>query len=372
MPGNNHVEMKDHQLICHGEWNVNHIMKLEHAFKKIKWPTGGQIDLNGKEIKKFDSAGAWLILKWQYHLEKKGLTVQLHDFPDTAQALITLIKKQNISFEKKIPQKRYGVYSFEGIGKYVINLIKLQYDYMNFIGRVFLESLRIFKNPKLFRFVSLVNQIDITGFGALPVIALLSCMVGIVLAYQMGIQLRNYGANIYVVDLIGLSMMREFGPLLTAIMVAGRTGSAFTAELGMMKITQEIDALRTMGITPEVLLLVPRITSLLITLPLLTVWSDIFGILGGMVMANNMFDITSYDFLYRLQMQIPLKTLIIGIGKTPIFALIIASTGCFQGMQVLGNADSLGKNTTRSVVLSIFFIIVADALFSVIFSQFKL
>jgi len=196
--------------------------------------------------------------------------------------------------------------------------------------------------------------------------------VGVVITYQMGLQLKNYGANIYIVDLLGISILREFGPLLTSIMVAGRTGSAFTAELGMMKLNQEIDALNTMGVTPAELLLLPRIIGLVIVLPLLTIWSDIFGVIGGMIMSNNMLDITWYDFLFRFPNVVPLKTLIIGLGKTPVFALIIASVSCFQGMRVSSSAASLGANTTRSVVLSIFFILVADAGFSIIFSELKL
>jgi phospholipid/cholesterol/gamma-HCH transport system permease protein len=197
-------------------------------------------------------------------------------------------------------------------------------------------------------------------------------MIGVVITYQMGLQLKNYGANIFIVDLLGLAILREFGPLLTAIMVAGRTGSAFTAHLGMMKLNQEIDALNTMGVTPGELLLLPRIIGMLIVLPLITVWADIVGVFGGMVMSNNMLGITWYDFLHRFPKVIPLRALLVGLGKTPIFALLIASIGCFQGMQVKEGAASLGQNTTRSVVLSIFFIIVADAIFSVIFSKMKL
>jgi phospholipid/cholesterol/gamma-HCH transport system permease protein len=197
-------------------------------------------------------------------------------------------------------------------------------------------------------------------------------MIGIVIAYQMGNQLRNYGANIFIVNLLGLSILREFGPLITAIMVAGRTGSAFTAQLGMMKINQEVDALNTMGVTPAQLLLLPRLIGLLIVLPLLTVWADIFGTIGGMVMANSLLGVTSHDFLQRFQHEIPLRALLIGLYKTPVFALLIGSIGCFQGMQVRDTADSVGKNTTKSVVLAIFFIIIVDAIFSVIFSKLKL
>jgi phospholipid/cholesterol/gamma-HCH transport system permease protein len=155
-------------------------------------------------------------------------------------------------------------------------------------------------------------------------------------------------------------------------MVAGRTGSAFTAQLGTMKINQEIDALNTMGVTPAELLLLPRIIGLIITLPLLTMWADIFGTMGGMIMAHNMLGITPHDFLLRFEHVIPLRTLLIGLGKTPVFAMLIATIGCFEGMRVHGSADSVGQQTTRSVVLAIFFIIVADAIFSIVFSKMGL
>ena len=244
--------------------------------------------------------------------------------------------------------------------------------FLSFIGRTCTETVRLIFNLSHFRFKALITIIHRSGFDALPIISLLSLMIGVVITYQMGLQLRNYGANIYIVDLLGLSILREFAPLLTAIMVAGRTGSAYTAQIGIMKITQEVDALNTMGVTSGELLVIPRILGLLIALPLLTMWADIFGVLGGMIMANNMLGISWYDFLHRFPQVISLKALLIGLGKAPIFALIIASVGCYQGMSVTGSADSLGKNTTRSVVWSIFLIIVADAIFSIIFSQLKL
>ena len=166
--------------------------------------------------------------------------------------------------------------------------------------------------------------------------------------------------------------MGEFGRLITAIMIAGRTGSAFTAQLGIMKVNQEIDALNTMGVTPAELLLLPRIIGLFISLPLLTMWANVFGVIGGMIMANNMLGITWFDFLHRFSHVIPLRSLIIGLGKAPVFALIVASIACFEGIKVQGDAESVGRNTTRSVVLSIFFILVADAIFSIIFSKLKL
>lgn len=371
MKSNALYDMKSQQLTCQGEWNIASIPYLEPELNKLSLPKQKKLIINGKNISVMDTAGAWLISSFINKLKQESITVELQEFSKSHQALITIIEKREID-EEKIP-KIHPLPWIARVGKKTYEQYIQLKEYCAFIGKITMESLRLFRHPTHhMRWNALAGTIEKTGFQALPIIALLSFMIGIVLAYQMGLQLKTYGANIYIVDLLGLATLREFGPLLTAIMVAGRTGSSFTAQLGIMKINQEIDALNTLGVTPAELLLIPRIIGLIIALPLLTMWADMFGIFGGMVMSNNMLDISWYDFLHRFQIQIPLKTLIIGLGKTPVFALIIATIGCHQGMQVEGSAESIGKNTTRSVVLGIFFIIVADAAFSVIFSKLKL
>lgn len=364
------AELNNQQLVCKGEWSLNHLPQLQAALKKIHWPNSGEITIQGQTITQMDSAGAWLLNQLFKKLEKRGLKVRLQEFTENYQKLLGLIEKQTaeplIAPKIKIPSW------LAKIGKSALTQLREFRDYLHFVGQLSMEALRLIRHPTHFRWSSLASVIEKTGYQALPIIALLSFMIGIVIAYQMGIQLRNYGANVFIVNLLGLSVLREFGPLLTAIMVAGRTGSAFTAQLGIMQINQEIDALNTMGVTPGELLLLPRIIGLVITLPLLTIWADMFGVFGGMIMANNVLSITWHEFLNRFQHEIPLKTLLLGLGKTPVFALLIASIGCFQGIKVEGSAESVGKNTTRSVVLAIFFIIAADAIFSIIFSKLKL
>lgn len=357
-------------LYAKGEWNLKNLSQLKNLFKKISPPSTGKLIINGKNITKMDSAGAWLLLNWQKKWQESGLEIESQHFSKRTQTLLNLIsdrllKKTILPLEKK-PN------FLAVLGKTaVIQFIDVT-RFFSFVGKTSIEALRLLLNLGNFRFKALINIIHRSGYDALPIIALLSLMIGVVITYQMGLQLRNYGANVYIVDLLGLSILREFGPLLTAIMVAGRTGSSYTAQLGIMKITQEVDALNTMGVTSGELLVIPRMLGLLIALPLLTMWSDIFGVVGGMLMANNMLGISWYDFLHRFPQVISLKALLIGLGKAPIFALVIASVGCYQGMSVTGSADSLGKNTTRSVVWSIFLIIVADAIFSIIFSKLKL
>lgn len=354
-------------LFCQGEWDVKHLTQLKADIESIKLPETGEIIVDGKSIKKMDSAGAWLFCK---EIEIKNRAVKFTHFPEKYQQLIVLIKSK-IETETQPPaQEKINILA--ELGQKTTLMQKDFLKYLAFVGQLTFEALRVVYAAARFRWGPLSRTIYDTGYTALPIIALLSFMIGIVITYQMGIQLKSYGANVYIVDLLGISILREFSPLLTAIMVAGRTGSAYTAQIGIMKINQEIDALDTMGVTPAELLILPRIGGLFIALPLLTMWSNIFGVLGGMFMSANMLSLTWSDFLQRFQHVVTLKPLLIGLGKAPVFALIIASIGCYQGIMVRGSAESIGRNTTRSVVLAIFFIIVTDAIFSVIFSKLQL
>jgi len=364
------IYLKNEQLICEGEWNIPNIPNLKQALAKISLPTRGTIEIDGANITKMDTAGAWLLSEWIRQTFAKKITPQWVNFSEHTEKLVQLVQESNINPDS-VPEIIH-LDPLAQLGKVTIEKLQELYLYLGFIGELSIEFLRIIRRPSHIRWKAFISSIYRTGYQALPIIGLLSFMIGVVLTYQMGMQLKTYGANIFIVDLLGLAILREFAPLLTAIMIAGRTGSSFTAELGLMKANQEIDALNTMGVTPGELLLLPKIAGLFVALPLLTIWADMFGIFGGMVMSNNMLDIRWYDFLTRFQHQIPVKTLLIGLCKAPVFALIISSVGCFQGMSVKDTADSIGKNTTKSVVYSIFFIIVTDAIFSILFSKLKL
>lgn len=365
-----HYHPSTRQLACSGDWDLANLPVLQAIFKKEKLPLSGTITIDGSAIKKMDSAGAWYIAQLQTQLKQKSIKVELSGFSQQALTLLDIVTKKISEKPSRTSQQKLGFLA--NLGMRTVRQLSELRKYLDFVGQLTDETMRLMRHISHWRWNSLASVIYQTGYQGLPIIALLSFLIGVVLTYQMGLQLRNYGADIYIVDLLGLSVLREFAPLITAIMVAGRTGSAFTATLGMMKLNQEIDALDTLGVTPAELLLLPRIIGLFITLPLLTMWADAFGVLGGMAMSNNMLGISWYDFLQRFPHVIPLRSFVIGIGKAPVFALLIASIGCFQGMQVKNSADSVGQNTTRSVVLAIFFIIVADAIFSIIFSKMKL
>lgn len=357
-------------LYCQGEWNFSNIIRLRNQIKKITLFRQDGIIFDGDAITKMDSAGASFLVNWITETEQKNTAVQLQNFHEPHLKLMTLIIEHSAS-AKDVPKIK-TMNPLAQLGKKVVYQIKEARDFLAFVGHLAYESLRVLRHPSHIRFPASVKIIEKAGWQALPIIALLSFMIGVVIAYQTGVKLQDYGANILIVDLIGFAIFREFAPLLTAIIVAGRTGSSFTAQLGIMKINQEIDALNTMGVTPAELLILPRIAGLVVALPLLTFWADIFGVLGGLVMSHTMLNITWYEFLDRFHQQVRLSSLIIGLGKAPIFALIISGIGCFEGMKVQRNANSLGERTTKSVVWSIFFIIVTDAILSIIFSKLKL
>jgi len=354
-------------LLCSHHWTLLNIPALKRSLKKLNLSEEKTLTVDGSHIKKLDSAGAWVFLQF---FSKKNINIDSQNFSEPHQKLINLIQKQTEGAEEN--SEPASLNFLQNIGKNSVEALQEFYKYLTFVGKLTFEALAILKNPSKFRMKACINAIHTTGVNALMIIALLSFMIGIVITYQMGFQLKTYGANIFIVDLLGLAVLREFAPLLTAIMVAGRTGSAFTAQLGTMKINQEIDALDTMGVSAYGILILPRIFGLFIALPLLTIWSDIFGILGGMLMSKSMLDISWFDFLNRFHHVVSLKSLLLGLSKAPVFALIISSVGCFEGTQVGGSADSVGLQTTKSVVLAIFFIIIADAFFSILFSKFGL
>lgn len=363
-------DAKAKRLLCQGQWDLTNFNSIKQSLKKISLSTEKDLIIDGSAITKMDSSGAWLLNSMINQLQAEHVSIQLQQFPEHYRHLLEIIAKRTIPYAS-IPKVQIPPF-LARLGKISVQLAKEFRDYLNFIGMLTMDFLRNSWRPTHWRWNEIAAVINATGYRALIIIGMLSFMIGVVIAYQMGNQLRNYGANVFIVDLLGLSVLREFGPLITAIMLAGRTGSSFTAQLGIMKINQEIDALSTMGITPAELLLIPRVIGLIIVLPLLTMWADIFGVIGGMIMANNMLGVTFNEFLQRFQHEIPVRSLLIGLGKAPVFAMLIASIGCFEGMRVEGSADSVGRLTTRSVVSAIFFIIVADAVFSVIFSEFKL
>ncbi len=260
----------------------------------------------------------------------------------------------------------------ERVGRSAAGVWEQGFALLSFVGESTLALMGWLTHPQRIRWRPILFNLRTAGLDALPIVGLLSFLLGIVVAYQGADQLRQYGANIYVTDLVGLSMLREFAPLMSAIIIAGRSGSAYAAQIGTMAVTQEIDAMRTLGIAPLEMLVLPKLIALLIALPLLTVFADVLGVAGGMLMARAQLGVSFHEFLGRFPHAVSTTSYLVGIGKAPVFAVIIAVVGCFQGFRTRGGADSVGQQTTRAVVQSIFLVILADALFSIAFSVLDL
>lgn len=243
------------------------------------------------------------------------------------------------------------------------------YAAIAFFGRSLTALLSCVLAPRQLRLRAVFHHVSATGISAIPVVGLIACLISIVITYQGGGQLRSLGAEMFTVDMVVISVLRELGVLLTAIMVAGRSGSAFAAEIGLMQTNQEIDALRVMGLDPYLVLVVPRLLALVIALPLLTVLANMLALGAAALLSAVLLDISVAQFFARAAQAATLQTFLAGIIKAPFFAVIIALIGCWQGMRVSGSSASLGKHTTRAVVDAIFLVLVLDALFSVLFYQ---
>jgi len=281
-------------------------------------------------------------------------------------------KAQRQPSNPRAPAHGSALEHLRGVGRVGVDAAQEVHALLAFTGEVAMALLGWVCHPATVRWRPILFNIRAAGFDALPIVGLLSLLLGVVVAYQGADQLRHYGANIFVVDLVGFSMLREFAPLITALIVAGRSGSAFAAQIGTMLVTQEVDAMRTIGIDPQQMLVLPKLCAMLVVLPLMTVFADVLGVLGGMLMAQPQLGVSYTEFLHRFAQTVSVTTLMIGLGKAPVFGAIIALISCFQGFRTKSGADSVGRQTTRAVVASFFLVIVVDALFSIAFSMLDL
>jgi len=362
--------VEDATARCLGDWIAPNLHLIERRLSGLDLPGSEfQFDLGG--IESLDTAGAWLLHRTIRNLEiggKQGRRrVRIEGADENAQRLMELVGNKSEGADN--PPRPYLPGMIESIGRHASGQFHEYLEFLNFIGNLALVTGRGFFRPWRIRWAQVVRELQAAGVNALPIVGLLTFLIGIVIAYQGGMVLRDYGANLYVADIVGLSMVRELAPLITAIIVAGRTGSAYTAQIGTMMVTEEVDALRSIGIAPLEMLVLPKLIALLVALPLLTIFADAMGLFGGLIMAHSMLDLNPATFVNRLAQALTLNSYLSGVGKAPVFAAIIAAVGCFQGLRVFGSAGSVGRQTTVSVVQSIFLVIIVDAAFSVAFSK---
>ncbi|MFP8779846.1 MlaE family lipid ABC transporter permease subunit [Hydrogenophaga sp. RWCD_12] len=323
------------------------------------------VTLDGSALQDIDSAGAWWL---QGQLPPGGIAPALRAWPAHAEALMNEVRAGADEEVSPAPHRNL----LQRTGEAALAAAQQTQAFLAFVGETAMAAFGLLRHRSLWRPRAIWHEIQIGGVDALPIIGLTSFLLGVVVAYQGADQLRHYGANVFVVELVGYAMLREFAPLIGAIIIAGRSGSAYAAQIGTMVVSEEIDALRTIGIDPLQRLVLPKILALAVVLPLLTVFADITGVFGGMVMARSRLDIGFAEFIDRFGRVMEGSALLIGVGKSLVFAVIIAAVGCFQGLRTRGSADSVGRQTTLAVVQSIFIVIVADALFSVAFNMLGL
>lgn len=305
----------------------------------------------------------------------------LKELGDAAEGQLRLNNRQQRLFDflpldkTELPrpeEKSRLVEMFEGLGKMAVEGAQTSYGIIAFVGEIALCFLRNIFRPRAFRFHSIVRHIEETGLRALPIIGLLAILISMVISYQAAMQLQKFGASIFTIDLTVISLLREMGVLVTAIMVAGRSGSAFAAEIGVMKLREEVDALKTMGFDPIEILVLPRLIAMMLTLPILTFMADIIGLTGSGLISMILLDIPIDQYIDRVDMVATFNMFFVGMVKAPVFAFIITVIGTYNGMNASGSAESVGRLTTVSVVQSIFLVIMFDALFSIVFSKMGL
>jgi phospholipid/cholesterol/gamma-HCH transport system permease protein len=362
------MEIKQEQdkavLVLSGDWTIENATPIEQEIERAAQELDQRpYAVVAEQIGRVDTSGAFLI---------KKLTAGEKAPPRLSSALQPVLNFLPDYSEYTPPAERKRsafVTAFSFIGERTFRALDFSWDVFAFVGRVFVRFLSNLMRPRHFRLPSIVRHIQETGIAALPIIGLLGVLMTMVITYQGAIQLRRFGADIYTIDLTVISLLREMGVLITAIMVAGRSGSAFAAEIGVMTLRDEVSALRTMGMDPIEVLVLPRVIALLITLPLLTFLADVIGLFGGGLMSMSLLNISFGQYVGRVAEVATPTTFFIGMIKAPVFAFIIAIIGCYQGLKVSGSAESVGRRTTLAVVQAIFVVIMADGLFSIAFSE---
>jgi phospholipid/cholesterol/gamma-HCH transport system permease protein len=354
-----------------GDWTLAHYVVLERSVDTLAptLPDGTHIDLDG--LAELDTAGASLLVR----LLGPGRIAELAgggtELPPARRALLETVGKALDAYQRPKRERRTStaIEVLSRIGRTMESVWRQQLQLLGFIGMTLETMARGMLRPRRWRITSLVAHIEQTGLDAVPIVALLTFMVGAVVAFLGSTVLADFGATIYTVDLIAFSFLREFGVLLTAILMAGRTASAFTAQIGSMKANEEIDAIRALGLDPVELLVLPRVLALLVSLPLLTFLAMLSGLVGGAVVCALTLDISPTMFMTLFKADIGVRHFLVGLVKAPVFAFLIAVIGCLEGFKVSGSAQSVGEHTTSSVVQSIFVVILIDALAALFFME---
>ncbi|PJA78390.1 MAG: hypothetical protein CO149_04295, partial [Nitrospirae bacterium CG_4_9_14_3_um_filter_51_5] len=320
--------MNDSVIRCEGSWTIPHLTMLNTLLTTIQWPAVEDVVWDVMNIRAMDTGGAMVLYRTLTELRSQGKQVSLEGLRPEFDDLLQMVS----SHWDRVCEVTPATERFqERVQGWIAQQIRQGLNGVGFVGEAAVQCFRAFRQPSLIRWKALFHSLELDGFHALPITGLLAFLMGVVIAYQGAEQLRQFGANIFVVDLVGISLFREISPLIVAILIAGRSGSAYAAQIGTMKVTEELDAVRTLGLSPMQLLVLPRVFALVIAVPLLTVYADILGMIGGALIAFNQLNVSGVEFVERFEEAVALRHFFIGIGKAPWFAVIIALVGCYQG-----------------------------------------
>lgn len=354
------------QFDIFGIWEYHNleekIKELDSFFNENK---KSSIIFNFKDLEQIDSSGIILIIKYIKAFEKNRIEVQIKDISSKHKKMLELYKENYVHEDELVKVEKSLL---ESIGKNVISTSQNFKNFLYFLGKLFAYMFYLLMHPKKIRFKAIINQIEIAAIPILPIVALALFLVGFVTAYQGAEQLNKFGAAIIVVEMSTMSMFREIAPFLAAVIVAGRSASSFTAQIGTMKITEEISAMRTMGFDIDIFLIIPRIIALVIVMPLLVFFADMASLLGEMVIIKYHLGVSYTQFIDRIYEYVEIRHILLGILKAPLFGLLIAIIGCYRGLQVRSGTD-IGRYTTKAVVDSIFWLIIINALISLLSIQ---
>ena len=363
----NKLDLDTTEILLLNNWTKDTLLKNIEDLEKIKFANTSKIQINFSNLKECDISAIIYIISFTKKFSKENII--LKD--------LNLYENKYRFYEKHYQEKTSDNEKTATILEIIFKNIKNKFyeyifsflDFSKFLGKVAFFFIYSLFHPKKMRLKAMFKYIDTSAINALFIVGTTAFLVGVVIAYQGAVQLEKFGANIFIVEMISITMFREIAPLITAIVIAGRSASSYTAEIGAMKITDEIDAMRTMDFEPTLFLTLPRTFALIISLPLLVFFADIIGVIGGMLIAYLDLNVTFSDFIQRIESEVPLKHFLIGIFKAVFFGTAIAIIGCYRGFQVKNNTTSIGKYTTMSVVNAIFVVIALNAIFSVIFTE---
>jgi phospholipid/cholesterol/gamma-HCH transport system permease protein len=364
---------QDLEIDLTGEWRALELARIDAALAEVNFANTQRVLIRTKRLAALDLTGAWRLRELVQQARESGADVQFQDAaPDQLRLIDSALKGEGpppCHDEKELGLGPLAELGLAEIGLYSVREWRDLMAALAFMGRVFRTLGRAATSVKRLRPISITRHVYDTGITAVPITALIAFLISVIIAYMSAQQLRRFGAEIFVVDLVTIGVLREMGVLLTSIIVAGRSGSAFAAELGSMKLNEEVDALHAIGVDPFEALVLPRLLGLMIALPLLTIVADIIGLMGGALLCRYLLDIPITQYLTRVNEAIAPTTFWVGLMKAPVFALLIGMAGAYRGMQVRDSSRELGRLTTVAVVQSIFLVILADALFAVLFME---